>query len=150
MAYANSTTRTFAGEVGKGGLASAKTTSEQFKGKSPIQAGLFVAIDATGGVKPLSAVTDVIAGVIVRSLIKDDFQPNDLVDVMHITQGDSVWVTVGKGVSVVRGDKVYVRAVKNGDKEVGTIDKAEDSGKTVATDFVVINATEHLAEITRL
>lgn len=150
MAYANSTARTFAGEVGKGGLASAKTTAEQFKGDAPIEAGLFVAIDPTGGVKPLSAATDVIAGIIVRSLIKDEFKPNDLVDVMHVTQGDSIWVQIGKGVTLARGDKVFVRHTDNGEKKAGTIDKVADSNKAIATDFVVINATDTLAEITRL
>ncbi|HHF6249359.1 TPA: hypothetical protein ACPPOX_000684 [Haemophilus influenzae] len=71
-----------AGELGKGNLASAKTTAEKVTGK--VKAGEFVALNPTGGVKALSAKKDILAGVVLSSRIRDEWSEGELVDVMHI------------------------------------------------------------------
>ena len=72
MSYAYEQAPARAGELGKGNIASAKTSAEIVSG-SALKAGLFVALNAAGGVKTLAAKTDVIAGVVLASRIKDEW-----------------------------------------------------------------------------
>lgn len=150
MPYANTTAISFAGEVGKGGLANAKTTSEENTGETALKAGRFVAL-SDKGVKALNAKTDVLAGVVVRSTIYDQWEKGKRLDVMHLNAGDSIWVEIAKGVNdIARGDKVHVVAVPSGEKLAGTIQKTKDTNNTIETDLVVITVAGNLAEISKL
>lgn len=149
MSYAYEQAPARAGELGKGNLASAKTSAEMVSGGA-LKAGLFVALNAAGGVKALAAKTDVIAGVVLASRIKDEWSEGELVDVMHIAPADAIWVIVADGETVARGDKVYAIAVANGNKKAGTIQGKADATNAIATDYNVIDVKGQLALITKL
>ncbi|EFA28248.1 conserved hypothetical protein, partial [Haemophilus influenzae HK1212] len=75
MSYAYEQAPARAGELGKGNLASAKTTAEKVTGK--VKAGEFVALNPTGGVKALSAKKDILAGVVLASRIRDEWSEGE-------------------------------------------------------------------------
>lgn len=149
MSYAYEQAPARAGELGKGNFASAKTTAEKVAGAT-VKAGDFVALNPDGGVKALAAKTDVVAGVVLASRIRDEWPEGELVDVMHISAGDAVWVTVAEGETVTRGNKVYVIAVANGNKKVGTIQGKADATNGIETGYTVIDVKGQLAMITKL
>lgn len=148
--YAYSQAAALAGQIGKGNLATAKTSSEHVATATAVKAGLFVAISATGGIKSLAANTDVLAGVVMRSVMKDEWNKDELLDVMHITAGDAIWVSIAEGEAMARGDLVHVVAVANGAKVAGSIQKAKDGTNTIATNYCVIAVNGTLALITKL
>ena len=148
MSYAYEQAPARAGELGKGNIASAKTSAEMVSGGA-LKAGLFVALNAAGGVKALTAKTDVIAGVILASRIKDEWAEGELVDIMHIAPADAIWVIAADGETVARG-KVYAIAVANGNKKAGTIQGKADATNAIATDYNVIDVKGQLALITKL
>lgn len=149
MGFARNSLIASAGDIGKGGLANSKTTANLNTGEKPLVAGRFVAITETG-VDNLAAATNTIAGVVVRSVLKDEWVKGELVDVMHIGTGDSIWVEVAKGEAVKRGDTVHVVAVATGEKLAGQIQGKKDGTNTIQSVFTVITATDTLAEVTRL
>lgn len=149
MSYAYQQAPARAGELGKGNLASAKTTAEKVAGAA-VKAGDFVALDPAGGVKALAAKTDVIAGVVLASRIRDEWGAGELVDVMHIATADAIWVVIAEGEKMARGDKVYVVAVANGSKKAGTIQGKADATNAIATNYNVIDVKGQLALITQL
>lgn len=149
MAFARNTLTASAGDIGKGGLANSKTTANMNTGETPLVAGRFVAM-TEGGVANLTAGTETVAGVVVRSVLKDDWEKGELADVMHIGTGDSIWVEIAKGETVKRGNTVHVVAVASGQKYAGQVQAQADGTNTIATSLVVISATEALAEVSRL
>ena len=149
MSYAYEQAPARAGELGKGNFASAKTTAEKVTGAT-VKAGDFVALNPAGGVKALEAKTDVVAGVVLASRIRDEWPEGELVDVMHISTGDAVWVTVAEGETVTRGNKVYVIAVANGNKKAGTIQGKAETTNGIETGYTVIDVKGQLAMITKL
>ncbi|WP_439287569.1 structural cement protein Gp24 [Lonepinella sp. BR2904] len=149
MSYARHTAIATAGDIGKGGLANSKTVAYMNSGDTPLVAGRFVALSATG-VAALAAKTDTLAGVVVRTVIKDETAKGELCDVMHIGTADSIWVEIAKGETVARGNKVVVVAVANGEKLAGQIQAKTDNTNGIATDYTVITVAGQLAEITRL
>lgn len=149
MAFARESLFGNAGDIGKGGLANSKTTANINTGDTSLVAGRFVAI-TENGVANLTAATNTIAGVVVRSVLKDDWAKGELADVMHIGTGDSIWVEIAKGEAVKRGDTVHVVAVATGEKLAGQIQGKKDGTNTIQSVFTVITATDNLAEVTRL
>lgn len=149
MAFARDTAIAVAGSVGKGGLANSKTVAYMNEGDTALVAGRFVALSANG-VKALSAKTDVVAGVVVRTVIKDETVKGEVCDVMHIGVADSIWVEVAKDATVARGNTVYVVVVENADKKAGTIQGQKDETNAIATPFTVIAVADGVAEVTRL
>ena len=145
MSYAYEQAPAKAGELGKGNFASAKTSAEKVTGK--VKAGDFVALNPAGGVKALAAKTDVLAGVVFASTIRDEWSDGELCDVMHIAAGDAVWVNVATGKTVTRGQKVYV--LTSGDGKVGAI-QGETDANAIETAYVVIDVKGQLALISKL
>lgn len=146
MSYAYEQAPARAGELGKGNLASAKTTAEKVTGK--VKAGEFVALNTAGGVKVLSAKTDVLAGVVLASRIRDEWPEGELVDVMHIGAGDAIWVNVASEKTVSRGSKVFVLTT-GGEGKTGAI-QGETDANAIETDYTVIDVKGQLAMITKL
>lgn len=146
MSYAYEQAPARAGELGKGNLASAKTTAEKVTGK--IKAGEFVALNPAGGVKALSAKTDVLAGVVLASRIRDEWPEGELVDVMHIGTGDAIWVNIATEKTVSRGSKVFVLTT-GGDGKTGAI-QGETDANAIETGYTVIDVKGQLAMITKL
>lgn len=146
MGYAYEQAPAKAGELGKGNFASAKTTAEKVTGK--VKAGEFVALNTAGGVKVLSAKTDVLAGVVLASRIRDEWPEGELVDVMHIGAGDAIWVNVASEKTVSRGSKVFVLTT-GGEGKTGAI-QGETDANAIETDYTVIDVKGQLAMITKL
>lgn len=146
MSYAYEQAPARAGELGKGNLANAKTTAEKVTGK--VKAGEFVALNPTGGVKALSAKTDVLAGVVLASRIRDEWPEGELVDVMHIGTGDAIWVNIATEKTVSRGSKVFVLTT-GGDGKTGAI-QGETDANAIETGYTVIDVKGQLAMITKL
>ena len=146
MSYAYEQAPARAGELGKGNLASAKTTAEKVTGK--VKSGEFVALNPTGGVKALSAKTDVLAGVVLASRIRDEWPEGELVDVMHIGAGDAIWVNIAQEKTVSRGSKVFVLTA-GGEGKTGAI-QGETDANVIETGYTVIDVKGQLAMITKL
>lgn len=146
MSYAYEQAPARAGELGKGNLASAKTTAEKVTGK--VKAGEFVALNPAGGVKALSAKTDVLAGVVLASRIRDEWPEGELVDVMHIGTGDAIWVNITPEKTVSRGSKVFVLTT-GGEGKTGAI-QGETDANAIETGYTVIDVKGQLAMITKL
>lgn len=146
MSYAYEQAPARAGELGKGNLASAKTTAEKVTGK--VKAGEFVALNPAGGVKALSAKTDVLAGVVLASRIRDEWPEGELVDVMHISTGDAIWVNIASEKTVSRGSKVFVLTT-GGEGKTGAI-QGETDANAIETGYTVIDVKGQLAMITKL
>ena len=146
MSYAYEQAPARAGELGKGNLASAKTTAEKVTGK--VKAGEFVALNPTGGVKALSAKTDVLAGVVLASRIRDEWPEGELVDVMHIGTGDAIWVNIAPETTVSRGSKVFVLTT-GGEGKTGAI-QGETDANAIETGYTVVDVKGQLAMITKL
>lgn len=146
MSYAYEQAPARAGELGKGNLANAKTTAEKVTGK--VKAGEFVALNPTGGVKALSAKTDVLAGVVLASRIRDEWPDGELADVMHIGTGDAIWVNIAPEKTVSRGSKVFVLTT-GGEGKTGAI-QGETDANAIETGYTVIDVKGQLAMITKL
>lgn len=146
MSYAYEQAPARAGELGKGNLASAKTTAEKVTGK--VKAGEFVALNPVGGVKALSAKTDVLAGVVLASRIRDEWPEGELVDVMHIGAGDAIWVNIASEKTVSRSNKVFVLTT-GGEGKTGAI-QGETDANAIETGYTVIDVKGQLAMITKL
>ena len=146
MSYAYEQAPARAGELGKGNLASAKTTAEKVTGK--VKAGEFVALNPVGGVKALSAKTDVLAGVVLASRIRDEWPEGELVDVMHIGASDAIWVNIASEKTVSRGNKVFVLTT-GGEGKTGAI-QGETDANAIETGYTVIDVKGQLAMITKL
>lgn len=146
MSYAYEQAPARAGELGKGNLANAKTTAEKVTGK--VKAGEFVALNPAGGVKALSAKTDVLAGVVLASRIRDEWPEGELVDVMHIGAGDAIWVNIASEKTVSRGNKVFVLTT-GGEGKTGAI-QGETDANAIETGYTVIDVKGQLAMITKL
>ena len=146
MSYAYEQAPARAGELGKGNLASAKTTAEKVTGK--VKTGEFVALNPAGGVKALSAKTDVLAGVVLASRIRDEWPEGELVDVMHIGTGDAIWVNIATEKTVSRGSKVFVLTM-GGEGKTGAI-QGETDANAIETSYTVIDVKGQLAMITKL
>jgi len=130
MSYAYEQAPARAGELGKGNIASAKTSAEMVSGGA-LKAGLFVALNAAGGGKAMGA-------------------KNQGVGRGGLGRPDAIWVVVADGETVARGDKVYAIAVANGNKKAGTIQGKVDATNAIATDYNVIDVKGQLALITKL
>lgn len=145
MAFAVDLAKSYAGQVGRYGQALSRTSAEKFNG-AKITAGMFVKIDPAGGVGLLSADTDVVFGLVARSLINEEHTNGDLIDVLHLGHGDSVWAVAKSGADFARGDIAQV--IKAG-ADAGKLDKAADPSKAGAGDFVVVDVNGDLVEITK-
>ena len=147
MTYKSQNRIAFAGQISKAGESLARATGEQNVGTTPVVAGRFVAL-AAGGIKELTAVTDVLAGVVVRSPVQDSYLPDEYLSVGKIGHGDGIWAEL-EG-AAARGAKVHVRAVAAAGKPAGVVLSAAVTDKTVPTDLYILNVTAGLAEIGRL
>lgn len=143
--FATNLTKSYAGQIGRYGQALSRTSAEKFNG-AKITAGMFVKIDPAGGVDLITADTDAVFGLVVRSLLKEEWVKDDLVDVLHLGHGDSVWAVAKDGAGFTRGDIAQV--IKTG-ADAGKLDKPADPAKVDAYHFVVVDVNDDLVEITK-
>lgn len=69
--------------------------------------GVFCAVNPEGGVTAITAVTDVIHGIVVRD-IYENAKKDRTANIGHFSHGDSVVAQGVTGVTFSRGDKAYV------------------------------------------
>lgn len=145
MTFAVNMARSYAGQVGRYGQALSRTSAEKFNG-AKITAGMFVKIDPAGGVDLITADTDVVFGLVTRSLITDEWVKDDMIDVLHLGHGDSVWAVAKPGAGFARGDIAQV--IKTG-ADAGKLDKPADPAKVDVYHFVVVDVNGDVVEITK-
>lgn len=156
MSYKQINRLAFAGQIGKVGESLARSTGEQNVGATVVSAGYFVAMATGFGIKALSAITDSVAGVVVKSQLQDSYAKDEYLSVGKIGHGDSMWV-VAEG-TVARGNAVHIRAVAGVDLPAGSVSAAKIEDLTdpenpvtlsIESDLIVINVADGLAEVTR-
>lgn len=151
MSYKGSNTLAFAGQISKVGEALSRATGEQNVGATVVAAGRFVAIASPHGIKALSAVTDRLAGVVVKSQLQTTYQQDEYLSVGKIGHGDGIWVVLAG--EAQRGDPVHVRVVAGEDLPTGSVSAAAiadgETPQSIETDLVIINVADGLAEVTR-
>lgn len=156
MAYKQENRPAYAGQISKVGESLARATGEQNVGATAVVAGRFVALANPHGIRELSAITDSLAGVVVKSQLQTVYQPQDYLSVGKIGHGDGIWVELEGDAE--RGSPVHVRAVAAKDKPVGTVsaepivdntDTKNPVTQSIKTDLVVIKVAGGLAEVTR-
>lgn len=116
-------------EVGfKGGIANSNpTTTQNSTAEAVLGVGRFCKIGTTGHI-PLSAITDAIDGVVVKS---DSFVGAEIAigeSATILKNGDIVMYSE---TACVKGETVHVRCIVNGDTETGDILNVADGVNTV-------------------
>lgn len=89
---------------------------ENLTGKD-LLCGTFVTVNPNGGIKPIESANDLIHGIIVRDIYGDVHPANRQINIGHFSHGDSVVALAVNGVTLKRGDRVYI------------IPTGDDSGK---------------------
>lgn len=98
-----------AGSIKRASSSNDKVWGEVNLTSDDIAYGTFVAVNANGGIKKISASTDLVHGIVVRDIYANDAAPNDkTVNVGHFSHGDCVVAQGVDGVTFARGQKVYV------------------------------------------
>lgn len=137
-----------AGSVAMGGQSLARAASRVNTGTKAVKAGYFVALSSEAdGIQALSAVTDVIDGVVMHSNVQDTYIQDERLSVGSIGAGDGIWCVIEGDVE--RGNKVFIRAVAATGKTVGAVLGSEVAGETIATSLVVLNVQNGLAHVTQ-
>lgn len=99
-----------AGSILRGSSSNDKVWGEENLTGVDLLVGTFVAVSADGGIKKISANTDLIHGIIVRDIYGTTAPNEKTVNVGHFSYGDEVAALVVDGVTFNRGDKVYIVA----------------------------------------
>lgn len=147
MSYSDQSSIAFGGMWGRGGQSTQKGFGAQNVGSASVVRGRFVAL-VDGGVRELSALTDVIAGIVVGSPDKAVYKTDDYLSVASLPEGDAIWAELEGEAKV--GDSVFVRMVAESGLPSGVIRAEELSGKTLKTDFRIIIKAGGLALIGKL
>lgn len=98
------------GSIKRASSSNDKVWGEMNAGDAVLPYGTFVAVSADGGVKKISAATDMVHGIIVRDIYAGGAPADKTVNVGHFSHGDCVCALAVDGQSFARGDKVYVVA----------------------------------------
>ena len=85
-----------------------------------LEYGTFVAVNADGGIKKITASTDIVHGIVVRDIYAGGAPADKTVNVGHFSHGDCVCALTADGQTFKRGDKAYIVA------------KGVDAGKVTA------------------
>ena len=101
-------------------------------------------MNAAGGVKAVSATTDIIHGLVLAD-IYGKTTPNDkMLNIAHCNQGDEFVAVAVDGQSFARGDAIYIVATG---ANAGKITKV--SASNIATAFVASYVSGQLVAFTR-
>lgn len=143
MSYKQENIIALAGQIGLVGESLSRATGEQNVGTAVVKAGHFVATASPHGVKAIASDTDPIEGIVIRSQLQTEYVENEYLSVGHIGHGDSVWA-VAVGTGLVRGSAVFI--IPDG-PNAGAV--TDDDTDNIATNLVVRNVADGLAEVTR-
>lgn len=156
MSYKQLNTLALAGQISKVGESLARSTGEQNVGATVVHAGHFVSIASPHGIRALTATTDALAGVVVKSQLQDSYAQDEYLSVGKIGHGDGMWVVL-EG-EAERGDSVHIRAVAGVNLPTGSIsataiedvtDPENPVAQSIESDYIIINVADGLAEVTR-
>lgn len=108
------------GSIKRASSSNDKVWGELNSGDEQLAYGTFVAVSADGGVKKISAATDMVHGIIVRDVYAGGAPADKTVNVGHFSHGDCVCALAADKQTFKRGDKAYIVA------------KGADAGKVTA------------------
>lgn len=98
------------GSIKRASSSNDKVWGEENRTTIDLLYGTFVAVNADGGVKKITANTDLVHGIVVRDIYGDAAPHTKQVNVGHFSHGDCVCAQAVDGIDFTRGDKVYVVA----------------------------------------
>ena len=98
------------GSIKRASSSNDKVWGEKVAGDDKLDYGVFVAVNADGGVKKITASTDIVHGIVVRDIYAGGAPADKTVNVGHFSHGDCVCALVDDGQTFKRGDKAYIVA----------------------------------------
>ena len=99
-----------AGSIKRASSSNDKVWAETNKTANDLLAGTFVAVNVDGGIKRIGANTDMVHGIVMRSVFGDKTPNTEPTDVGHFSHGDEVVALYADDAALVRGTKVYIVA----------------------------------------
>lgn len=99
-----------AGSIKRASSSNDKVWAEINKTGTDLLAGTFVAVNADGGVKRIATNTDLVHGIVVRTVFGDSIPNTEPTDVGHFSHGDEVVALCDDDAEFERGSKVYIVA----------------------------------------
>ena len=99
-----------AGSIKRASSSNDKVWAEINKTDVDLLAGTFVAVNAAGGIKRIGAATDVVHGIVMRTVFGDSIPHTEQTDVGHFSHGDEVVALRDDDAKFARGSKVYIVA----------------------------------------
>lgn len=134
----------FAGQIRRGSQSTSKAWAEENLTAVDLAAGTFVTMNAAGGVKAVSAATDIIHGIVLAD-IYGETTPNDkILNIAHCGHGDEFVAVAVSEQAFARGDVVYI--VATGD-DAGKITKV--ALDNIATAYIATYVSGDLVAFTR-
>ena len=97
-----------AGSIRRASSSNDKVWGEENKTTDVLAYGTFVAVNPDGGIKKISATTDIIHGAVVLDIHGNGAPHEKTVNVGHFSHGDSFAAQGIDGVTFKRGEKAYV------------------------------------------
>ena len=132
----------FAGQIRRGSQSTSKAWAEENLTAVDLAAGTFVTMNAAGGVKAVSATTDIIHGLILAD-IYGQTTPNDkILNIAHCSHGDELVAVAAAGQTFARGDVINIVATG---VDAGKITKAAG----IATPYIATCVSGQLVAFTR-
>ena len=132
----------FAGQIRRGSQSTSKAWAEENLTAVDLAAGTFVTMNAAGGVKAVSATTDIIHGIVLAD-IYGQTTPNDkMLNIAHCNGGDELVAVAVDGQTFVRGDVINIVATG---VNAGKITKAAG----IVTAYVATYVSGQLVAFTR-
>lgn len=99
-----------AGSIKRASSSNDKVWAETNKTSVDLLAGTFVAVNAAGGIKRIGTATDVVHGIVMRTVFGDSIPHTEQTDVGHFSHGDEVVALCDDDAELARGSKVYIVA----------------------------------------
>lgn len=97
-----------AGSIRRASSSNDKVWGEENKTTDVLAYGTFVAVNPAGGIKKITALTDIIHGAVVLDIYGDGAPHDKTVNVGHFSHGDSFAAQGVDGVTFARGERAYV------------------------------------------
>lgn len=134
-----------AGSIKRASSSNDKVWAEINKTGTDFLAGTFVAVNPEGGVKPIAAATDLVHGIVMRTVFGDKIPNTEPTDIGHFSHGDEVVALMTDASALTRGSKVYIVATG---ADAGKI--TDVAAGNIGTDYYVteLSTGNHTAAIT--
>lgn len=97
-----------AGSIRRASSSNDKVWGEENKTTDVLAYGTFVAVNPDGGVKKITAATDIVHGIVVLDIYGNGAPHDKTTNIGHFSHGDSVAAQGVDDVTFARGDKAYI------------------------------------------